>query len=322
MATRLVLFIVGIHFSSIEAMADSLRPNASPLTSQAKNLFLKIIQKTEAVSKNQNNTSCKKPSADQDHEAPTISEAISDHTLVPHRAKYTIAFDKQHGDEDIVDANGWLTIQIVDVGDGWTFEQNSSLIIYNSEGEGEQVNTNVVSWQDYPGNNYRFNARTLRNGHEEDNIRGEAKRGDDRVIVTYHTGPDGEVDEVTLPDNTLFPLHYLLRALKQAIKGKKVVSNMIVFDGSSETREAVEVDTVLGAVKEVEIEDAKSKKKEILKQWSMNLAIYPINSKATEPEYEVKQNVLEAGIIKDMTLDYGSFTVKAILEEIQFFRSE
>lgn len=252
----------------------------------------------------------------------TIKQAVVNQDLVPHQAKYSISFDKKIGDEDIVDANGWLTIQIIDTGDGWAFEQNSSLIIYNSDGEGEQVNTNIASWQDYPGNRYRFNARTLRNGQVEENIHGEALKtgGDAPVKVIYEQPEAPEPVEVLLPAATIFPLHYLINALKKAKSGQKVLSD-IVFDGSSETREAVEVNTVFGAVKEVEIVDAVSKKKEVLKQWPMNMAIYPLNSRSSESEYEVKQNVLGAGIIKDMTLDYGSFTVKATLEEIKFFKS-
>lgn len=238
-------------------------------------------------------------------------------TILSHIATYKITLDKNSAGEDIDDANGFMTIKIWDTGDGWVFEQNSSLIIYSASGEGEQVNTNVASWQDYAGNHYRFNSRTLRNGQIEDVIRGEAHKGagSDSGKVIYHLPNTVEID---IPNETVFPLHHLFNAVQKAAHGDLAFSNA-VFDGSAEVQEAVVVDTVISYPKESKLNLISETKlpADLNKVWSMELGVYPLNG--TQQEYKIKQDVLNHGIIKSMTLDYGTFQVVATLEKLEFF---
>lgn len=238
-------------------------------------------------------------------------------TILSHIATYKITLDKNSTNEDIDEANGFMNIKIWDTGDGWVFEQNSSLIIYSSSGEGEQVNTNIASWQDYAGNHYRFNSRTLRNGQIEDVIRGEAHKGagTDSGKVIYHLPNEVEID---IPNETIFPLHHLFKAVQKAVHGDLAFSNP-VFDGSAEVQEAVQVDTVISYPKESKLNLVSETKlpADLNKVWSMELGIYPLNS--TQQEYKIKQEVLNHGIIKSMTLDYGAFQVVATLEKLEFF---
>lgn len=239
--------------------------------------------------------------------------------IFPHIATYKITLDKSAGNNEIEDANGIMTIKIWDTGDGWIFEQNSTLFIYLASGEGEQIHTNVATWQDYAGNHYRFNSRTLRNEQEEDVIRGVAHKGagDAPGKVIYHMPNNMEID---IPNETVFPLHHLINAIRHARLGKTLVSN-IVFDGSAETQESVAVTTTISHPKEVKlkVDSATPKGLNLNKVWSMNLGVYPLNSKNADPEYEIKQDVFDQGIINTMTLDYGNFQVVATLDKIEFF---
>jgi hypothetical protein len=239
--------------------------------------------------------------------------------IFPHIATYKITLDKSAGNNEIDDANGIMTIKIWDTGDGWVFEQNSTLFIYSASGEGEQIHTNVATWQDYAGNHYRFNSRTLRNEQEEDVIRGVAHKGAENAPgkIIYHMPNNMEID---IPNETIFPLHHLINAVRHARHGKTVISNT-VFDGSAETQEAVAVTTTISQPKEVKIkvDSAMPKGLNLNKVWSMNLGVYPLNSKSVDPEYEIKQDVFDQGIINTMTLDYGNFQVVATLDKIEFF---
>ncbi len=237
--------------------------------------------------------------------------------ILPHKATYSISLDKNYGQDDVADANGWMTIQVIDTGDGWIYDQQSSLIIYNSDGEAQQINTRVNSWQNYAGDRYRFNCSTLRNGVQEDNIEGEARVENNQCTVQYSQPTNTEVH---LPSNTIFPLHYLIHVLNEAKAGKTVVSD-IIFDGSSETQEPVAVDTVVGAPQDPHLIIGGTESLTTKKSWPMHIAVYPTNSNNPDPDYEMKQSVLDVGIIKDMTLDYGTFSVKATIEKIELFTS-
>lgn len=238
--------------------------------------------------------------------------------IVPHKARYVITLEKNYGD-DISDAAGEMTINVYDTGDGLVFEQNSSLVIYNGDGEGEQIITNLATWQDYEGKRYRFNSRTVRDGEQEEIIKGEAiKNNQEKVTRITYSRPT--TSQITTPYETIFPLHHLIHSLAMAKAGKSVVSN-VVFDGSSETHEAVTVDTILGAPRPSELKIKTDQDILIKNQWPMRLAVYAPESDNSDPDYEMVQNVLDSGVIKDMTLDYGAFQVKATLDKIDFYES-
>ena len=253
-------------------------------------------------------------------EMPTKKQEDQSDIIFPHIATYKITLDKNAINNEIEDANGVMTIKVWDTGDGWIFEQNSTLFIYMASGEGEQIHTNVATWQDYAGNHYRFNSRTLRNEQEEEVIRGVAHKGagDMPGKVIYHVPNNMEID---IPNETIFPLHHLINAIRHAQAGKALVSN-IVFDGSAETQEAVAVTTTISQPKavKVKVNSAIPKGLNLNRVWTMNLGVHPLNSKSADPEYVLKQDVFDkGGIINTMTMDYGDFQVVATLDKIEFF---
>lgn len=241
----------------------------------------------------------------------------NDVKLLPHRATYSITLDRNYDDEeDIADAKGQMTIQLAKVGEGWAIEQKSTLHIYYKDGSAEQVITTLATYESMDGLKYSFNARTLR-ADQEETISGDAilanKGG--AGIVTYQQ-PDEST--IQLPVGTIFPTQHLIYMLQAAMKGQKVVSN-IVFDGSSETHEPVQVDTVLGASQDPKLALTNKDLLQAKKVWPMRMAIYAVDSNGPEADYEITQHVLDDGVIRDMTLDYGTFKVKAVLNQVEVF---
>lgn len=248
---------------------------------------------------------------------------------VPHLAKYRITLAHVSTQEDITEVNGWVTIKIYDTGDGWSYEQNANLMIYNSFGESEDVGINVACWQNYAGTYYAFNTRTLRNHEEEIFLKGHAtidcaqKIGEVTYVHSFATGDDVVLKEsMRIPMETLFPLHHLLHLLKAAQEGQRVTS-YTVFDGSNETQRPVTVDTVITrsraprlVIKSAQVDRLPQSEK----QWCMHMAVYPENSQGTaEAEYSMEQHVLDIGIIKEMTMDFGAFKARATIEAIDLF---
>ena len=236
--------------------------------------------------------------------------------LLPHRATYSISLDKNHNDEDIGDAKGEMTIQLVKAGDGWAIEQKSTLHLYYKDGRAEQVITSLATYESLDGLKYSFNARTLR-GDQEDVISGDAILASTggAGIVTYQQ-PDEST--IKLPVGTVFPTQHLVNMLEAAQKGQKVISN-IVFDGSSETHEPVQVDTVLGSGADPKLALTNKELFNAKKVWPMRMAVYSVDSCTPEGDYEINQHVLDQGVIRDMVLDYGTFKVKAVLTQVDIF---
>ncbi|MBM3468031.1 MAG: DUF1849 family protein [Alphaproteobacteria bacterium] len=246
----------------------------------------------------------------------TIAPPAGVFKLLPHRAKYAISLDKNFNDEDIADAKGQMTIQLAKVGDGWAIEQKSTLHIYYKDGSAEQVITTLATYESLDGLKYSFTARTLR-GEQEECISGEAilasKGG--AGIVTYQ---QPEESTIQLPVGTIFPTQHLINILTEAQKGKKVVSN-IVFDGSSETHEPVLVDTVIGPSQDSKLALTNKELFPAQKVWPMRMGIYALDSSGPDPDYEIMEDALPSGVISRMTLDYGTFKVSAVLNQVEVF---
>jgi hypothetical protein len=162
--------------------------------------------------------------------------------LTPHRATYKIVLD-QNKTEDVENATGWMTIQISKHAQTWRFEQKTALMIYRVDGSVDRILTTIESFEKEDGSHYIFKTRTVQSEGEEDRVEGYAtiKHPGDISVVRY-TVPS--ITPVYLPPKTLFPLHHLSKILGDAKKGIRV-NSQIVFDGSSETFEPVQVDAVI-----------------------------------------------------------------------------
>lgn len=243
-------------------------------------------------------------------------------SLIPHKAHYSISLDKNFS-EDVSDVMGEMTLTSFDTGDGYVYAQHSSLIIYDKEGIGQQIITNLETWQDYQGNEYRFHARTLCNGEEEEIIKGQAIKIPqlNSAVVVYELP---EKKTISIPFDTVFPFHHLLAAMKEAKKGKGSFG-LTVFDGASESCESVYVDTLLGAPQPSHLvvnTGSAERDKTVQTQWPMRLSVFSSENKDGDPDYYMLQTVLECGVFKDMTMDHGAFQIKATLDKIHFYNGE
>ncbi len=239
--------------------------------------------------------------------------------FLPHRAEYAIELNSKDSKSEISNIKGSLTVQIIDTGDGWAFEQHSVLQVYYNLGYSDQYITTIASWESKDGGRYRFNVRSLRNGAEE-----EFMKGDGSVVssqaghVTYQLPVKADI---VLPVGTLFPLQHLKQAIAAAIAGENVFSNKVVFDGSSDTREPVDVNVLINPIPKSKIVVDNPGLLSTDKMWSLQMAIFARGSRNPEPDYEITQTVLPSGIITSMIMGYGEagFSTKLILKKVDIF---
>ncbi|MCX7338390.1 MAG: DUF1849 family protein [Alphaproteobacteria bacterium] len=238
--------------------------------------------------------------------------------LQPHRAEYEITLHKSTNPE-IADVKGTLTVQLADVGNGWTFEQHSTLQVYSNDGSAEQYITTIVSWESKDGRYYRFNVRSLHNGVEEDCVRGNAAPSTtgEGVMLNYE---QPTIIKKTLPGGVLFPIQHLQQALFAAASGQNSLPNKTVFDGSSEAFEPVEVNTIITPVNNLKLVVNDPRLLCTDKAWSLQMAIFPQNSQSPDPEYEISQIILPSGIIASMVMEYGEgFSTQLTLKKVDVF---
>lgn len=94
--------------------------------------------------------------------------------IQPHRALYALSLGSAKASSGVLGASGAMTYEWGETCGGWTVEQRFRLKLEYSDQDGNEINTNLVTWEAKDGSRYRFNERRMRNGELDEEIRGEA----------------------------------------------------------------------------------------------------------------------------------------------------
>ncbi len=241
---------------------------------------------------------------------PPAEAAAAD--ILPHRAVYKMSLLSARNSSKVSDVRGRMMFEWADACDGWTTEQRFQLRFVYAEGDEMAMNTNYTTWEAKDGQRYRFNVRKLVNGEVDEEVRGEARLEKDGSGSATFTKP--ETQEMKLPDGSMFPTAHTLAILDHAGAGDTFF-NRIVFDGA-DAEGATEVSTVIGNPIEGK-EEAIDPLLKGKKGWPVRMAFFPLKSDAAQPEYEMSLRLLQNGVAESMQIDYGDFTVNAILEKVE-----
>ena len=234
--------------------------------------------------------------------------------IAPHRALYQMTLGSTKGDAGVTSATGTMAYQWGEACDGWTVEQRYRLKMGYAEQGDVDISSNFVTWESKDGLHYRFNQKETRNGQDSSEIGGEAHLdGPGKGGAAEFTSP--ETKTIALPAGTLFPSAHTIHLIEKAKAGENFVSRQ-VFDGSTEET-AVLVSAVIGPMIQPDAEAAK--KSPLLNRpgWRVRLAFFPADQSAEKPDYELGMLLLDNGISRDMTIDYGDYTIRAKLDDIE-----
>ena len=234
--------------------------------------------------------------------------------IAPHRALYSMTLASARSDSGVLDANGTMDYEWGETCDGWTIEQRYRLKMHYAESHDVDIASSFVTWESKDGLHYRFNQRQTRNGELDQEISGEAKLdGPGKGGVAEFVKP--HMHTLKLAPGVLFPSAHTILLINKAQQGETFVSRQ-VFDGSADEN-AVQVSAVIGA--KATAEPASAKLSPLLERpgWYVRLAFFPVDAAAEEPDYELGMRLLDNGVSRDMTIDYGDYSIRAKLDDIE-----
>lgn len=234
--------------------------------------------------------------------------------IASHRALYTMSLAGARNESGVVGARGTMAYQWGETCDGWTVEQRYKLNINYAEAQDVDILSNFVTWESKDARRYRFNQKETRNGAVDEEIRGSAALdGPGKGGIASFEKPKPE--NMKLPPGTLFPSIHTISIIEKAQAGENFFSRE-VFDGATVSG-AVLVSAVIGP--KVEPDPELAKKSPLLERpgWRVRLAFFPADQNAEKPDYELGMLLLDNGISRDMTIDYGDYTIKAKLDDIE-----
>ncbi|HET6466844.1 MAG TPA: DUF1849 family protein [Geminicoccaceae bacterium] len=232
--------------------------------------------------------------------------------LLSHRAAYRLSLAEAAAASGLAEVEGALVMEWRAGCEGWISNQRLGFVAGTSEGPGFSYDVRFSSWESLDNTRLRFNVRSFDDGSMTEEFRGqavlEAPGGPGQV---RYTTP--ERDEIELPAGTLFPTEHVRRLIGAARRGELVVTHE-VFDGSG-PEGLTRVSAVIGDSKPARPAPGDVGER----RWPVSLAYHDLGSADATPNFEIAFELSEGGVLYDVVLDYGDFSLKAELEQLETF---
>lgn len=241
--------------------------------------------------------------------APVLAGAIA-----PHRALYDLSLASARASGGVVGVQGRMFFEWGDACDGWTVQQRYRMRLSQAQDDEVEIVSSLASWESKDGLRYRFALKKKRGDDPEEEVRGSARLdGQGRGGRVRFTRP--EETRLDLPRGTAFPSAHTIEVIRRA-EAKEHFFNRRVFDGS-ELEGPIDVATFIATPRPARGEPGRPKGLLDRPGWKARLAFFPSGSKDPLPDYEIGLELLDNGISSDMLIDYGDFTVRAKLTEVE-----
>lgn len=235
-------------------------------------------------------------------------------TVVPHRAIYDMALVASRPGSDVTNVDGHMLFQWADACSGWAVDQVFQLHFTHADGDETQMDTAYTTWEAKNGSAYRFDVRKLVDGKLDQELQGSASMPAGASGRAHYAKPTPR--DITLPAGTLFPTMHTLTLLHEAEAGHTLLVRT-VFDGS-DTEGMTQVSAVIG--KPYQAPPDKLGPLVSGRVWPIRLAFFPVKGGSEMPDYEMRIDLMDNGVARAMSIDYGEFQVKAILKEVEPLR--
>ena len=237
-------------------------------------------------------------------------------TFVPHKAVYGLKLAKeQRGPGPVNNANGKLEFEWKDVCDGWAVRQRTHIIVTHADGSEVAFGWTLNAWESKDGLSYRFFIRRLYAGGQVEEVRGSATlEGPGQGGEAVFSLPEDR--SMVLPKGTIFPTQHSLVVL-DSLQSKELPIWRVVFDGSGEEG-LFGINAALAhsmpSEAETSIDDPLLTEQP---SWRLLVAYFGMDEEASEPQYEQEMRLFGNGIVDELLLDYGDFTLDASLVDVE-----
>jgi len=240
--------------------------------------------------------------------------------LLPHRASYLLSLGRNLSGSDVVNVQGFMAYEFADACDGWTTTQKARLKFFYDDGRTDEVGWNLNSWESKDGKRYRFFMRNFDGDNVTSEYKGEAEMPapGQAGVVRFETPAQ---KQLALPRGTLFPTAHSLALFRHLAAGDPTFL-ATVFDGSDD-KGPMEISAALAGSSKPAAEQAKlSPLLAAGPVYRLSLAFFAPQGEATTgdeatPQQEQSISVYANGVTDRLGLDYGSFTVDAVLKKLE-----
>ncbi|MBY0429314.1 MAG: cell envelope integrity EipB family protein [Alphaproteobacteria bacterium] len=254
--------------------------------------------------------------------APTDTSDNGQVIITPHRAMYTLKLAGTRNGSRVSDISGRMLFSWADDCHAWNVQQKMQTRFFYSEGEVSDTVSDLVSREAKDGSSFNFHTRHNGDGKDTtETFHGYANLNlDGSGLGKGEAIYSGDNEKHINLSDALFPAHHTMQLLEHARKGEKFFS-VNVFDGADEKGFSQISSFINPAIDSKAVIEKTSSGKENqlsnVRAWPIRMAFFAPNSETGSPDYEMDMTLLENGIIKTMTIDYGDYSMTADLVEVK-----
>jgi hypothetical protein len=247
--------------------------------------------------------------------------------LVPHKALYDVRLKSAKNGSQVVNIRGQMLFEWKPSCGGWITNHKFRLSYDYADAPAMNIESDFSTFESFDNSRIDFSSRRRKDGEVYEDLRGkaqialaEASQGSGKIGQAVYTLPSTLSFDLT--QGTVFPTSHTMSLVKSARDGKKFMRS-VVFDGSDDEG-PVEINSfiakkfekgsrdVLGLGNQSKAAAAKQKIDAALVAapgWKIAMAFFPTKTDEETSDYELTMAFHENGIISDMLIDYGDFTV-------------
>ncbi|MSP05531.1 MAG: DUF1849 family protein [Acetobacteraceae bacterium] len=233
--------------------------------------------------------------------------------LAAHRAVYKLTLASSRG--AVSDAGGTMAFELVDACEGWATRQRLRINTTTDAGQNIEIGSDYATLEAKDGLSLRFNMRQTTEQAVSSETEGQASVPAPGAAAgaageVRYTSPQAKT--LALPPGTIMPNTHTIAAIDAARDGKKFIA-IPLFDGTSADGAQ---DTSVAIFSWDKPAPHKFKVLSTLPSSRMRIAFFDRNKGATTPDYELGIRYWENGIADEISMDFGDFVMRAVLQQL------
>jgi hypothetical protein len=201
--------------------------------------------------------------------------------------------------------------------DGWHSTEKYAINFLLSEGQSTEFVSVYDVWESHKGDSFSFNIKEDSSFDGKKSYEGFANLFTGYGEAQFFGDTDGSIE---LPSHTVFPQKHLTTLIKQAEAGSRVYQSHLFIGGEADDSQYF-TSTLIGNAKEISMDiDMGRHSDDTL--WPLRVAYFDPEANDAEPEYEIEFMIQPNGIIRSYVVDYGDFSMRAIMESFTTVNEE
>lgn len=245
------------------------------------------------------------------------ASAASAVRLVPHRAIYDLTLDRADEKSGISGLTGRMVYEFNGSAcEGYTTNFRFVTRVDMDEQPQRVTDQQTTAFEDADGKDFRFVNKTFVDKELVKEVRGDAKLEDGKTVVKLSKPKENTLDL----KGTQFPTRHMEELIGKAEAGQKFYQTTL-FDASEDADRVVATTVVVGKQQAVPDDETKVMGKFSKDQvWPVTIAYFDDKEQQDGmPIYRINFKLYRNGITRDLTMDYGDFSMRGKLVKLDIY---